>query len=345
MFSFFKKKKGEPEAETPAQAVPNPDLSAPEPVQSAPVQSEKKSIFQHIKDGLKKTRNQLGEKIVQLFPGLRKIDESLLEELEEILISTDLGFPTTQMILEKIRKNKGQDLDAVTLKKRLQAEIEAILNQVPRPVIPLDEAPSIFLVVGVNGVGKTTTIGKLAHHWKEQGKRVLICAADTFRAAAREQLEVWSKRAGADIEIKENSNDPAAVVYDALERVKAEKQDILIIDTAGRLHNNPNLMNELAKVKRVITREFPNGPHRVFLILDAITGQNALQQAKQFVEKVGVTDLVITKLDGTAKGGVAVAIANELSLPIQFIGVGEQMDQLLPFDAASFSESLIGGNA
>jgi len=311
----------------------------PEPPSAPPV---KRSFFQHIRHGLTRTREQIGQKLGLLFPGLRKMDEGLLEELEDLLLGTDLGYATTRQVLDRLARYKGQDLDEAGLRKRLAEELAAILAQVPETTLPLDLRPSVFLIVGVNGVGKTTTIGKLAHLWKQQGKRVLIGAADTFRAAAAEQLEVWAKRAQADIEIKENAADPAAVVFDALQRLRREGQDILLIDTAGRLHNKANLMNELAKIRRIIEREIPGAPHRTLLILDAVTGQNGLQQARQFVEKLGVTDLILTKMDGTAKGGVAVAIAGELRLPIQYIGVGEQLDQLLPFDRVAFLDSMLG---
>lgn len=313
--------------------------------QEAEEGGEKKPRFgflQKLREGLQKTRSSFKSKMGSLFLATKKIDEDLLEELEEMLISSDIGVHTTMAIIEKIR----WEVDRKTLKngEELKANIKRqlleILKEIPDSGFHLDHNPTIILVVGVNGVGKTTTIGKLAQRFSMDGKKVTMCAADTFRAAAVEQLEVWSKRANVDIVVKPESKDPAAVVYDALERVKENKSDVLLVDTAGRLHNNQGLMKELEKIHRIISRTFPDAPHHTLLILDAVTGQNGLSQAKQFTEKVKVSDLIITKLDGTAKGGIAIAIAKELNLPIQYIGVGEQMEDLLPFDQNAFVESL-----
>lgn len=324
--NFFKRDKGEQGADGESEGEAQPKVG----------------FFQKLKNGLQKSRGALGSKLTTLFAAGKKIDEDLLEELEEMLIGSDLGVQTSMEIIEKIRieVDRKSLKDGAELKQKIKSEMLAILGQLPDRKLDLDQGPTIILIVGVNGVGKTTTIGKLARNFQNQGKSVMVCAADTFRAAAMEQLQVWADRAQVDIVMKEGSTDPAAVVFDALEQLKAKNNDVLMVDTAGRLHNNPNLMKELEKIRRIITRNFPNAPHHTLLILDAVTGQNGLAQAKQFVEKVGVTDLVITKLDGTAKGGIAVAIAHELDLPIQYLGVGEGMDDLLPFDRESFVNAL-----
>lgn len=334
-----------------AQAPPAVRTEAPSPVvaevqpavaaEAAP-EKPKLGIFARLKSGLQKTRDSLKGKLGNLFLITRKIDEDLLEELEEMLIGSDIGVQTTMEIIENVRRQVSRDVlkNGQELKAAIQTELLSILNGIPSKGFDFTKKPLILLVVGVNGVGKTTTIGKISRLFSSQGKSVVMCAADTFRAAAVEQLQIWSQRAGVDIVAKVGSNDPASVVFDAIERCRETQADVLIIDTAGRLHNNPNLMNELSKIYRIIGRSYEDAPHHVMLILDAVTGQNGLQQARQFVAKVGVTDLVITKLDGTAKGGIAVAIAKELNLPIQFIGVGEQMEDLLPFDSGNFVKSL-----
>lgn len=308
-----------------------------------PEEPVKLGFLGKLKAGLKKTRDSLMKGALgNLFLATRKIDEDLLEEIEEMLIGSDLGVQTTSDLIETIRRDvkRATLKNGEQLKVAIKAELLRILREIPNHGIDLTRQPTVILVVGVNGVGKTTTIGKIANHFRKQGKSVVVCAADTFRAAAVEQLQVWAKRAGVEIVLKEGSKDPAAVVFEAMERVKALNADVLLVDTAGRLHNNPNLMNELEKIRRITTRSYADAPHNVLLILDAITGQNGLQQAKQFVEKVGVTDLVLTKMDGTAKGGIAIAITKELNLPIRFVGVGEQMDDLLPFDPEAFINSM-----
>lgn len=307
--------------------------------------NEKAGFFASLKAGLKKTRQSLSGKMGTLLAGRRGLDDDLLEDLEELLIGADLGVKTTTDLIDQIRQRAKTQREptAEDLKQWLKDELLDMLRSVPAASWKTDHRPMIVLTVGVNGVGKTTTIGKMAHHWKNQGKSVLLCAADTFRAAAGEQLEVWAERAGVALHRADHSRDPAAVVFEALERAKAETADIVLIDTAGRLHNNPNLMNELAKIKRVAAKTSPDAPHHVVLILDAVTGQNGLQQARQFVSQVHVTDLVIAKLDGTAKGGVAVAIARELGLPIQFLGVGEKAQDLVQFDPEAFVEALLEG--
>ncbi|MDJ0840115.1 MAG: signal recognition particle-docking protein FtsY [Acidobacteriota bacterium] len=333
-FSRFKRKKNDEEAQENRE-----EPVAVEPEQETePEDKPKTGFFSKLKAGLKKTTDSLKGGMDRLFLATRPIDEDLLEELEEMLIGADIGVQTSMEIIERVRREVDRKAlkNGEELKEHIKKELLRILAEIPNKGFNLDHNPTIILVVGVNGVGKTTTIGKLANYMRGQDKTVCVCAADTFRAAAVEQLQIWAERAGVDIVLKEGSKDPAAVVYDALERVNETNADVLLVDTAGRLHNNPNLMNELAKIRRITTRDFENAPHHVLLILDAVTGQNGLQQAKKFVDKVGVTDLIITKLDGTAKGGIAVAIANELNMPIQFIGVGEQMNDLLPFNHQDF---------
>ena len=348
LFARFKKKKdvSSPTAEDQTVAR-TPTAMAEEETRVAdpgdPKPKDKQTgFFSKLKSGLRKTRSSLSGKFSGLFLASRTIDEELLEELEEMLIGSDIGVQTSMEIIEKVRAEVDRSVlkSGSELKAHIQAELLALLTRLPESGLKTGNHPMIMLVVGVNGVGKTTTIGKMARLLREQGKSVVICAADTFRAAAVEQLQIWAKRASVEIVLKEGSKDPGAVVYDALERVKQIDADVLIVDTAGRLHNNPNLMKELEKIRRIVTRSHEDAPHHVLLILDAVTGQNGLQQAKQFVSKVGVTDLAITKLDGTAKGGIAIAIAKELNLPIQFIGVGEQMDDLLPFEPKQFVASL-----
>jgi fused signal recognition particle receptor len=322
----------------------SPTVLSPTALASEDVGGESKGgrFFKRLKEGLSKTRQTLKSKLSVVFAAGRKIDEDLFEELEEMLISSDLGVKTTLDVLETVRLNvKRKDLrNGEELKKEIKAELLNILEKTPEKPWMLDHKPMICLIVGVNGVGKTTTIGKLANYWQCQGRTVMICAADTFRAAAVEQLQVWAERARVDFVMKPNSKDPASVVFDALAKAQRKQTDVLLIDTAGRLHNNPNLMAELEKIFRIIEKKHSNAPHHVLLILDAVTGQNGLQQAHQFIQKVGVTDLVITKLDGTAKGGIAVAISHETKLPIRFIGVGERMEDLLPFDKTAFVGSL-----
>jgi len=326
------------DADTPNEPVETPAAPPPAP----PADNGGQGFFTKLKAGLRKTRSSIASGAADLFRGSRKIDEDTLEELEEMLIATDLGVETSMAVIDKVRGEVSRDKlkNGEELKKAIQSELFAILDAIPDKGLREDAKPLIILIVGVNGVGKTTTIGKIANLFAKRGKTVTVCAADTFRAAAVEQLQIWADRAGVDIVLKEGAKDPAAVVYDALERVKSSGSDVLLIDTAGRLHNNPNLMNELSKIHRIVGRAFEGAPHHTLLILDAVTGQNGLQQARQFVSKVGVTDLAITKLDGTAKGGIAIAVAKELNMPIQFVGVGEQMDDLLPFEKRAFVDSL-----
>jgi fused signal recognition particle receptor len=303
---------------------------------------EKKGFFQRLKDGLVKTHQGMVSKIDELVAGKRKIDDALLEELEEILISSDIGVTTTQELLAKVtEKVKRKELeDAAQLKKALQEEMFLILNEQQKPIEISAARPFVMMVIGVNGTGKTTTISKMAQKFKEQGKTVLLVAADTFRAAAIEQLEIWGKRTGCEVVKHKGGSDPSAVVFDALKAGKARGSDVILIDTAGRLHTKVNLMEELKKIKRIMARELPGSPHEVLLVLDATTGQNAISQAKLFGQELGVTGLVLTKLDGTAKGGILISISDELKIPIRYIGIGEKVDDLREFNARDFVEAL-----
>ena len=301
-----------------------------------------KGFFQRLKEGLFKTHEGLVSKIDQLVAGNKKIDEGLLAELEEILITSDIGVKTTQDLLDHltVKVQRKEVADADLLKKNLQEQIFQILNPQEKP-IRLDAArPFIIMVIGVNGTGKTTTIGKMAQKFKAQGKTVLLVAADTFRAAAIEQLEIWGQRAGCEVIKQKIGSDPSAVVFDALRAAKSRGGDVIIVDTAGRLHTKINLMEELKKVKRIMDREVPGAPHEILLVLDATTGQNAIVQAKMFSQALGVTGIVLTKLDGTAKGGILIAISDELKIPLRYIGIGEQMDDLREFNARDFVEAL-----
>ncbi len=303
--------------------------------------------FSRLKEGLAKTRETLVAKVNRLIFAKGKIDEEFLTQLEEILITSDVGVETAQRIIESIkRKTKEKKYESQDeLNELVRSEItNALVKNSTNGVDPFEflphTKPYVIMVVGVNGVGKTTTIGKLAYNYKSAGKKVLIGAADTFRAAANEQLEVWAQRAGVEIIQQLHGSDPAAVAFDTVQAAKARGADVVIIDTAGRLHTKTNLMEELKKIKRVITKVSAEAPHEVILVLDATTGQNAIQQAKLFNEMVGLTGLVITKLDGTAKGGVIFAVSNTLKVPVRFIGVGEKIDDLQPFDAEKFVEAL-----
>ena len=297
-------------------------------------------FFDKLKSGLAKTKNAIVGKIDALFKVFRKVDEELFEELEELLISADMGFNTTEEILDELREfvkdNNIKDADEVK-----SALINLLRQQIgEHEPLDLSTRPSVILIVGVNGVGKTTSIGKIAKELKSQKKKVVVAAADTFRAAAAEQLTVWCERAGVDIIKQAAGADPASVVYDAIGAVKSRGADVLIIDTAGRLHNKKNLMDELAKIDRVIARELPDSAKETLLVLDATTGQNAVLQAREFKEASKLTGLILTKLDGTAKGGIILSIKKELGVPVKFIGVGEQIDDMKPFDAKEFSAAL-----
>lgn len=297
-------------------------------------------FFDKIFSGLTKTRRNL-EELEEIFQDYAPDNEDFYEELEELLVMADVGAATAENVVKGLRK--------MTWERRFRhgdearaglVELLTKLLNVGDTGLKLDTKPSVILMVGVNGVGKTTTIGKLAHQLKEQGKKVLLCAGDTFRAAAAEQLGIWAERSGADIVRHEEGSDPAAVVYDSICAAKARGADVVIIDTAGRLHNKQNLMNELNKIRRIIDRELPQADVETLMVLDATTGQNGLIQAKQFLETSGLTGIVLTKLDGTAKGGIVVAIAQELQVPVKFVGVGEGIDDLRPFDAGEFTKEL-----
>ncbi len=298
------------------------------------------SFFEKLKKGLAKTKNALFKPFADLFKSLRRIDEDLMEELEEILICADVGAATTEMILdrlrEEIKEKKLKDSD----------EVKGALKQIMLEMIGeggtinYGEGITVILIIGVNGVGKTTSIGKIAYSLKKAHKKVVVAAADTFRAAAIDQLQVWTERAGVDLIKHTEGSDPAAVVFDAINAAKKRNADVLIIDTAGRLHNKKNLMNELAKIDRVISRELPDSNRETLLVLDSTTGQNAVNQAKEFKNSANITGLILTKLDGTAKGGIVFSIKNELDIPVKFIGVGEQIDDMEIFNAQEFIDAL-----
>jgi fused signal recognition particle receptor len=303
---------------------------------------EKKGIFQRLKEGLSKTHQGMAGKIDKLISGQKKIDDRLLEELEEILITSDIGVKTTQELLDKVtEKVKRKELEeADHLKKALQEEMFLILRPQEKPLDPSLARPFVIMVIGVNGTGKTTTISKMAQKFKGQEKSVLLVAGDTFRAAAIEQLEIWGQRVGCEVIKHQSGSDPSAVVFDALKAGKARGSDIIIVDTAGRLHTKVNLMEELKKVKRVMARELPNSPHEILLVLDATTGQNAISQAKMFDQELGVSGIALTKLDGTAKGGILIGISDELKIPIRYIGIGEKAEDLREFSARDFVDAI-----
>ena len=297
-------------------------------------------FFEKIKQGLKRTTENIGHSFDQLFAG--ELNDDFYDELEETLILSDMGVDTALEVVDVLRaqaKEKGFK-DAASAREALQGIIARMLL-VGDGVLDLSEPPAVVLFIGVNGVGKTTTIGKLAARLKDEGKKVLLCAGDTFRAAAADQLTIWSERSGVDIVRQHEGADPAAVVFDALSAAKARGCDAVLVDTAGRLHNKRNLMNELNKISRVVDRECPNSSRETLLVLDATTGQNGLIQAQQFKEAAGITGIVLTKLDGTAKGGIVVAIARQMGLPVKYIGVGEGVDDLMPFDPDAFAKALI----
>lgn len=299
-------------------------------------------FFDKLKTGLNKTKTSFDEKINNVFSTFRKVDEEFLDELEEVLIMSDIGMDTSIKIIsnlrERIKKEKIQDEEDV--KKALREEMQKILD-VTDISLKLNTKPSVILVVGVNGVGKTTSIGKMANRLAKDGKKVVVAAADTFRAAAVEQLEIWAKRAGADIVKREEGVDPASVVYDAIKKAKESQADILIVDTAGRLHNKKYLMDELNKIQKVINKEMPDADKEVLLVIDGTTGQNANQQVKAFKQEADITGIVLTKLDGTAKGGVVIGIVEENKIPVKFIGVGEQIDDMEIFNSEDFVKAII----
>ena len=299
-------------------------------------------FFSKIKEGLTKTRKAMAETLGNVFSGFSNLDDDFYDELEECLILADLGVETAGRAVESLRRRvKEEKIREPEEAKAALKDILVEMLDVGDTRLRLDTQPSAVLVIGVNGVGKTTTIGKLAKQLGDQGKRVLMCAGDTFRAAAADQLEIWAGRTGADIVRQHEGADPAAVVYDGIQAAKARHADVILCDTAGRLHNKANLMNELSKISRIIDRELPEADKEVLLVLDATTGQNGLLQAKQFKEIAGVTAMALTKLDGTAKGGIVIAVADALQIPVKYIGVGEKAEDLMPFDARDFVDALL----
>ena len=299
-------------------------------------------FFDKIKAGLSKTRDALSNTLGSVFSGFSEIDDDFYDELEESLILADLGVDTATKAVAALRKQvKEQHLKTTDEAKEALKTILVSMLDVGGTELNLSTDPAVILVIGVNGVGKTTTIGKIAKQQVQQGKKVLLVAGDTFRAAAADQLEIWAGRAGADIIRQHEGADPASVVFDGIQAAKARKSQVIIIDTAGRLHNKQNLMNELNKISRIVSRELPDAAHEVLLVLDGTTGQNGLIQAKTFKDIAGVTALAITKLDGTAKGGIVIAVADQLQVPVKFVGVGEQAEDLMPFDAKDFVDALI----
>jgi len=299
-------------------------------------------FFDKIKAGLSKTREALGNTLGNVFSGFSEIDDDFYDELEESLILADLGVDTAVEATDRLRKTVRKDhLKTTEEAKQALKDILVEMLNVGDTQLNIGTKPSVILVIGVNGVGKTTTIGKIATQLTRQGKKVLLVAGDTFRAAAADQLEIWAQRSGAAIVRQNEGADPASVVFDGIQSAKAKDVDVIIVDTAGRLHNKQNLMNELGKISRIVERELPQASKEVLLVLDGTTGQNGLIQAKQFKEIAGVTAIALTKLDGTAKGGIVIAVANTLQIPVKFVGVGEQADDLMPFEAAPFVEALL----
>lgn len=305
--------------------------------------AEKKAgFFRRLRERLQKTRSQFATRLDRIFLGRKTIDQDLLDELEEVLITSDLGVHTTQVLLSRIteRIQRKELSDPEKLREQLRQEIGDILNVPAEPLDLRREHPLVLMVIGVNGVGKTTTIGKLAAQYKRDGLNVMLAAGDTFRAAAIEQLTIWGERTDVPVVRQKSGSDPSAVAFDAMDAAMKRDVDVLIIDTAGRMHTKVNLMEELKKVQRVVTKKMPSAPHEIFLVLDASTGQNALSQARLFKNDIGLTGLVLTKLDGTAKGGVIVGICDELKVPVRYIGIGERMDDLRPFDPEEFTRAL-----
>ena len=299
-------------------------------------------FFDKIKAGLTKTREALSDTLGSVFSGFSEIDDDFYDELEESLILADLGVETATKATDRLRKViRERHLKTTEEARTALKEILVEMLNVGNTTLDLSTHPSVILVIGVNGVGKTTTIGKIAKQLVDQGKNVMLVAGDTFRAAAADQLEIWSQRSGASIVRQHEGADPASVVYDGIQAAKARGSEVIIIDTAGRLHNKTNLMNELNKISRIVERELPNAAREVLLVLDGTTGQNGLIQAKQFKEIAGVTAMAVTKLDGTAKGGIVIAVSDALQIPVKFVGVGEQADDLMPFEARNFVEALI----
>jgi fused signal recognition particle receptor len=301
-------------------------------------------LIDSLKQGLEKSRRSLAEKLGSLIKGSSELDDDFYEELEATLIMSDMGAPVASRLISSIRKSAAEKnlQQPGELLPLLEEQIAGMMVDDTGKTSDWEDKPHVILIVGVNGSGKTTSIGKLAHYYTQQGKKVIMAAADTFRAAAGEQLTLWAQRTGADIVCHAEGSDPAAVVFDALSAAKARRSDVLIVDTAGRLHTKANLMEELKKIRRIIQREVPSAPHETLLVLDAVTGQNAIHQAKIFNESTELTGVILTKLEGTAKGGFAISIKTELGVPVQWIGLGEQKDDFAPFDARDYAHALLG---
>ncbi|WP_347161677.1 signal recognition particle-docking protein FtsY [Peptostreptococcus anaerobius] len=319
------------------------DKYAQDEVEEEPQEEVKKGLFSRLMEGLSKTKSNIMGRVDDILNSYTKIDEDLLEELEEVLITADVGLTTTMDIIDQLRvmiKKRGVT-DPLEVRDLLKEIISNILTE-GNPKIEIDPSPAVIVMVGVNGVGKTTTIGKLAQKYKKDGKKVMLAAADTFRAAATEQLDIWATRVGVDIIKHHEGADPGAVIFDAIKASQSRKVDLLICDTAGRLHNKANLMNELGKIFKIIDREYPEAKKEVLLVVDATTGQNAVSQAKTFKEVADITGIVLTKLDGTAKGGVVLAVKSEVDVPVKLIGVGEKAEDLQVFDAQSFTDAIFG---
>ncbi len=348
---WFRRKKDSAPPETTGAAPPPEASGAPPPPETtgilpppeetaaAPELERRSRYFSRLRQRLAKTRQSFAEGFGRILTGRKQIDAATLEQIEELLITADVGVQTASDLIERISAAKAADVEA--LQQVLRSEILAILSQHARPLEPTAaEKPHVIMVVGVNGVGKTTTIGKLAARLTATGRRVIIAAADTFRAAAVDQLAIWAERAGAELIRHKDGTDPAAVAYDAVEAALARETDVVIVDTAGRLHTKVNLMEEIKKVKRTIAKRLPEAPHEVLLVLDATTGQNAVSQAQMFHQALGVTGIALTKLDGTAKGGIVIAICQALDIPLQYIGIGESIEDLQDFDPERFVEAL-----
>ncbi len=327
--------------EGPAAAEPPRPASAEQTDRPAPAEPKRNGFLSRLKRGLSKTREILSTDIDELFTGRKAVDEEMLEDLEELLITADIGVKTTMELVGGIGKRAGKIGSPQELKQALKEQIREMLPEAPADAATSSSLPHVVMVIGVNGVGKTTTIGKLAARATARGMKVLIAAGDTFRAAAADQLAIWAERAGAEIIRHKENSDPAAVAFDAVVAAQARGIDLVLVDTAGRLHTKVNLMEELKKIKRSIAKQMPDAPHEILLVLDATTGQNALSQARLFNEAMEITGIALTKLDGTAKGGIVVSICRELNLPLHYIGVGEQIDDLQDFDPDRFVEALI----